>query len=108
MANVSKLISTRTVDSSLIEYWNNLIHDLLNNHVTNEVSISPVLAEKYKFDLDGLFANEFNIQEEYIYPIIRVNGYDSSNCYDGGKLKLLLLDTSVLTTYYRMYKRNKK
>lgn len=108
MANISRLIPINTNSEKLIEDWNNVIYDLLTNHVTNEVSISPVLAEKYRFDLEGLFLNEFNIQQEHIHPCIRVNGYDSSNSYDGGKLNFMIVDSNMLTTYYRMFTRKKK
>lgn len=108
MSNIGKSISSVNTNSELIEQWNNIVYDLISNHITNEIEISPVLAEKYKGDLYGLFTRELNITPELVHPYVRVNGYDSSDCYDGNKLTFSLLDNTVLNMYYRMFIRTKK
>lgn len=102
--NISEKINTNTViDSDLIGRWNGVIEILSDKHVVKTIDISPVLAEKYKFDLYGLFSNEISIPNEHIYPHIRVNGYDCSNSYDGKKLQLKILDSNIVTNYYKLF-----
>lgn len=104
MANISNNIKINKLsDIELINKWNLITDTLIKKHIVREIEISPVMADKYKFDLFGLFRNEINIPIEHIYPHIRVNGYDSSNCYDGGKLRLKIIDANIINNYYKLF-----
>lgn len=88
--------------SDLISRWNTTLHILKENHIANVAEITPVLAEKYRFDLAGLLMNEMNIPEKHVYPHIIINGYDSSYSYDGKKLRLSILSEHALDLYYKL------
>ena len=104
MGNMSNLINTKyKCTAELVKNWNGIIDILKLKHINRTVEISPSIAEKYRFDLYGLFKKELAVPEEQIYPHIRINGYYSSDQYDGGKLKLHLLDSTVLYNYYKLF-----
>ena len=100
-----EILVTGIISKTLIEKWNSIINTLSKYNVIDTIEITPVQAEVYKFDMEGLF-KELNIPIEFIYAHIRVNGYLTSNDYDGYKLKIDLLDTNVLKTYYDMFNAN--
>lgn len=88
-------------NAKLIQGWNNA--RLLLNDPDNWTmkEISPVEAKKYNFDLYGIFSNVLGIPEEYIYPNLIINGYDSYNNYDTKRLRFRILNTSVLNLFYK-------
>ena len=109
MGALSKYISLSNIRSEkMINSWNQSM-DLLKRVLgTTTKTITPQQAEKYKFDLDGLFYNEFQIPKELIYPNMKLNGYDASYCYDGKKLSFLIFDGQGLNDYYTAFKRSDK
>jgi len=92
----------QTIDKNLIIDWNTIITKLYNLHVSKSVTIQGTIAEKYRSDMYGLF-KYLGISDEYIYPHIRVNGYNSSREYDAMLLNIKILDISILNTYYEMF-----
>lgn len=88
--------------------WQRVKLILMRNHVVSVKETTPLYAEKYKFDLWGLFRDVFFIDTPYIYPHMICNGYDSSNIYNGNQLRFNILDNNILTTYYKLFKRNKQ
>lgn len=106
-ANLSNRINKDLVTtSSIIGSWNAVIASL-EDSVVNVVEIKPTIAEKYRFDMAGLFKEVFNMSENYIYPHIRINGYNSSDDYYGEKLNIIMLDYNKLDEYITQFKYNK-
>lgn len=96
------ILVTAVTTKTLIEKWNSIINTIADKHVLETIDITPVQAEVYRFDMEGLF-RELNVPPEFIYPHIRANGYMCSTDYDGYKLKIDMLDVNVLKTYYDMF-----
>lgn len=91
------------IDKDMIKKWNTVIPILKDKHVLSYEEIKPIYANKYKYDLVGLFKEVFNIPKEYIYPTIRVNGFDSLTDYDGNTLRFKRLDNVALGKYYQRF-----
>ena len=109
MGQLSKHIRTTNITSKfMIDSWNSAFEIIKRTVNTGPREITPQLAEMYKFDLEGLFRNEFGIPKEMIYPNIKLNGYDSSNCYDGKKLRFNLFHSDGLATYCSAFIRTEK
>ncbi len=97
--NISRKITSGYVQTSdAISYWESIIDVLKAKHITEVKEISPVLAEKYQFDMYGLF-QELGVPDSHIYPHIRVNDYASTNDYYGEKLRISMLDQYTLELY---------
>ena len=107
--NLAENIDTEAnaVGEDLIREWNNIKVLLQLHHISGIREITPLYAEKYKFDLWGLFRDTMYIPEIYIYPHIIVNDYDSSASYHGDKLRFAIIDNTVLQTYHKLFVRNK-
>ena len=101
--SVANDLSYSVTDRTLIAKWNSLKDILLTKHIVNEITISPVAAEKYRFDLYGLIRAELGIKENQIYPHMIVNGYTSSYDYNGELLRFKIISNDVLVKYYRMF-----
>ena len=109
MGGLTKAINTTNYTSEfMIKSWNQSLEILKIRIKTGIKEITPQLAEKYKFDLYGLFYNEFNIPKIMIYPNIRLNGYDSSYCYDGKRLRFRLFESSGLADYATAFAKAEK
>lgn len=93
-------------NKDLMIEWNRIKLLLMTKYVVTTKTITPLNAEKYRFDLWGLFRDIIQIPETYIYPHIICNGYDSSQCYDGGRLTFDILDNPTLMKYHRVFVRN--
>lgn len=103
---LTDLIPTETIlDNKLIEQWNSVIPLLEKQYVTGVTTIKGDMGYKYKGDLYGLFL-ELGINRELIYPYIKVNGYDSSDEYDGKLTQLKVLDSGMLSIIYNMFVNN--
>lgn len=102
----NKINTSSGLTKDLVNKWNSVIPILAAKYVQGIKEISPRTANVYRFDLYGLFLNVFLIPENYIYPHIRVNGYDSSNNYDGKKLRFIVLDPMRLSLYYNLFNKN--
>ena len=94
-----------TLDRSLVAKWNSIRDILRTSHISTELSVNTVAAERYKFDLYGLLRNELNIPTMQIYPHMIVNGYMSSYDYYGELLRFKIIDGNVLRQYYRLFTR---
>jgi len=109
MANTATRNLSNTIDLSdvmtetILIRWNNIIDALVSNHLEREVSIKPSIAAKYTFDMFGLFQNELGIPPELIYPHIRVNGYASSNDYEGVRTTIKLISSDIVLAYYKLF-----
>ena len=90
-------------NESVIEMWNNIIPMVRSNldYIPNEISIA--VAERYRFDLYGLFVNELKIPDEFIYPNFLINGYVSSDEFQGDKTKFLTANLVQLSKYLDVY-----
>lgn len=109
MGKLSEGINTTNYTSEfMIKSWNQSMEMLKIRLKTGTREITPQMAEKYKFDLFGLFYNEFRIPKVMIYPNIRLNGYDSSYCYDGKRLRFLLFESTGLSNYATAFARAEK
>lgn len=109
MKSISDKLSNKvTFENKLLGKWETIIPLLKEKHVTNTTDITARAAEAYVGDLIGLFKNELHIPEEYIYPHIRVNGYNSGYDYDSNKLTFKLIDNEVLGSYLRLFKNSIK
>jgi hypothetical protein len=105
--NLSRTINTGfTLTSEIVTYWESMIDVLKAKHTNGTKEITPVMAEKYQFDMYGLFL-ELGIPQSHIYPHIRVNGYASSNDYYGEKLRILILDPYILEQYISLFLQKK-
>lgn len=106
--NIGQKIETDNyvISKDLVIEWNRIKLLLQSKYVVTTKEITPVQAEKYKFDLFGLFRDVMRIPEQYIYPHIICNGYDSSQCYNGDKLRFDILDNPTLMKYHRVFVRN--
>lgn len=105
--SISNNINKSTVTEKHIYIkWNTLKHVLLTKHVATTTEITPVDAEKYKFDLYGLMRNVLGIPDNLVYPNMICNGYACSTHYSGELLRFKILDSAVLSTYYRLFMNN--
>ena len=79
-----------------VKMWNNFKY-LIDNEANYTIeSISNAIAEKYAYDLYGLFLNHFKIDRQYIYIHILVNGFTCSHEYDGEKTAFKLLNLQAV------------
>ena len=65
--------------------------------------ITVQMANMYRHDMHGLFLHGLLINEEYIYPHIRVNGYHSSHNYDAKLLRIIILKPDAVSRYYSVF-----
>lgn len=108
MGSLTKSISLSNDNSiNMINAWNQAMEILKITLATATKEITPQQAEKYKFDLEGLFYNEFRIPRGVIYPNMKLNGYDASYCYDGKKLRFKIFESGGLSKYYSAFIKNK-
>lgn len=79
-----------------VKMWNNFKY-LIDNEANYTIeTIENATAEKYAYDLYGLFLNFFKIDRKYIYVHMLVNGYTSSHDYDGEKLSFKILNLQAV------------
>lgn len=97
-----KIPTDNPIDYELINNWNTVIEELKTSSIHETITINGVTAEKYRADMEGLFRN-LGIIEKFIYPHIRVNGYNSSREFLGEKLNIKLLDNQQLEYYYQLF-----
>lgn len=92
----------------IYELWNSVAPILKLKYISTTKEITLAVAEKYRFDFEGLLKNEFRIHPEFIYPTILANDLKSSNDYDGRSRKVILLDDRILNQYYNIFTRTIK
>lgn len=104
-SDIGKQINTtkRVLDKELINKWDNIKLILKYKYVTGVKECNSLEAEKYKFDLWGLFRNVFRIEEHLIYPHIIVNDFNSWTDYNGNQILFKMLDNGVLSKYYMLF-----
>lgn len=68
---------------------------LRNNASTNILSIDPMNAYKYEFDLFGLLLLH-NVPKHLHWVTMRVNNYSSPNDFDRTRLTLLVPDGNIV------------
>lgn len=112
MASVTKLSdqinnTPYTLDKYWVKKWNSIKPILKYKYVAAVNEVTPLYAEKYKHDLYGLFKIYFGISDQYVYPHIIVNDFDSSYDYNGNKLRFRMLDNSKLNYYISLFKKNR-
>lgn len=109
MKSLSEKIDTKTIkDKYIYQMWNSIASILKYKYIVNEKTIEPAVADKYKFDFEGLLINELKIHKEFAYPTMLVNGYSSSYNYNGDNTKILIVDDSIMFDYLSMFARNLK
>lgn len=108
---MNKLTSKIPLDSMVLtkEYYNDWINvqDLLPDMISNIAEIPPAKVQKYRFDMEGLFKEFFNMDTKYIFPHILVNGYLSSSDFNCERLRFNMLNTSMLDEYELFFRRKK-
>ena len=90
----------------IMKEWQRVKPILELNYIVSEKEVTPLYAEKYKFDLYGLFRDILLIDKTFIYPHIIVNGFNSSVDYDGSRLRFSIIAPMVLVKYHRLFARN--
>lgn len=103
-----KTIKPNGLDEELVKMWNTIAPILSIKYVSGVKEITPQAANMYRYDLYGIFKNIIMVPEEYIYPHIRANGYDSSYNYDSKRLRFLLIDSNILSRYLALFKRRNR
>ena len=107
MKKLSNKIDINTIkEKELFQMWNSIAPILKFKYIVDERSVDGAIANKYKFDFEGLLINEFKIHKEFIYPTILVNGYSSSTDYNGETKRILIIDDKIMYDYLRMFIRN--
>lgn len=96
----------KVIDDALLNNWNNVIDILFTKHIVKTTTVDGNLGYKYRGDLYGLFL-ELELPTEYIYPHMRVNGYNDSSDYDGTQIAFFVIDDAALRNYYKMFTRKK-
>ena len=84
--------------------WDRVTELIKKKNINGVKSIVLSEAEKYKYDMDGLFTY-LGVPKEYLYIHIRVNGYISSRCYDSNQTVFDMIDLSKMNSYKKMFKR---
>jgi len=87
---------------NIILNWENVIPKITDDDLLGTIKLEGVEAKKYMFDLEGFLITR-NIVKEFIYPIIRINGFYSSTDYDGKDIELKIIDAGILTKYYTLF-----
>lgn len=106
MSKLHELIDTSSkLDVTMVNNWNTVIPILKTKYLSTVHEITPVQAEMYRNDLYGLFKHVIGVQDKFIYPHIRVNGYDTSWNYDSKKLNFALISGEALDKYYTRFKK---
>jgi len=90
------------INADMINKWNSVVEDMLTYNITTENILTGVIAEKYRYDMEGLL-EYLGIDIKFRYPTMRVNGYNSSREYTGDKLVIKIIDNRVLAYYYEMF-----
>lgn len=103
--NIADTITSNGMTEDMLKKYNSIISVMRETYAVGKVSVTPAMAEKYKGDMYGLFKNEFSIAETDIYLHIRINGYLSSDDYNGELLELQILDNSQLLIYRSLFKK---
>ena len=99
-----KIDNNKHLSAEMIKNWENTIPHLAKpENIAGMREITPQMADMYKHDMFGLFLHGLLINEEYIYPHIRVNGYHSSHNYDSKRLRLLIIKPEVVAKYYNVF-----
>lgn len=89
ITNIAKSIdytATSTAFKKLIEDHLSL---LLNDKSNTLISLEPQEIAKYRGDLYGLLTSK-SVAPILFYPIMRVNGYSSSNQFEADRFQLIL------------------
>lgn len=103
IVSVAELIDHNgDLSATLVHKWNSVIEELKTYDIVNTIDISGVIAEKYRYDMEGLLIY-LNVNRRYIYPTMRVNGFNSSREYDGSVLSIKILDNKTLFYYFEMF-----
>ncbi|EPU3828895.1 hypothetical protein ACVWU4_000875 [Campylobacter coli] len=102
----SSLTESEYISKDIILKWNSIVPVIERTTTLKDVTIDIKDANLYTHNLEGLLRDKFNINKEFVYPTIRINGYDCSEQYDGRALSFKLIDPYTLEKYYRIIKRN--
>ena len=98
--NISKKLQTSVkLDSLFLSRMYMMIPYFMKESNHRIVTIEPVIAGKYRFDLEGLLRYEFNVDREFIPMTIILNGYTCSTDYKGDKLTLRIHKQGELASY---------
>lgn len=105
MALVDKLILPDSVvlDPNFYVLMDSHVDFFRKHPNTQAIAIPGQQAEKYRGDFTGLLDSQ-SIDKKYHYLIMRVNGWSSSQEYDGATLSFLLPDTTLMARVIMTYK----
>jgi len=90
-------------------YYSNPYFVMIESHLTyikslssnQTTAISKQQNDKYEGDFYGLL-NELNIEKQYHYPTMRINGYDNSNDFLGDREFILIPDFQEINLLTRI------
>ena len=102
---VEDLNNIKLSQADINKLWDNAIDDLVTK-LGKPITVGPVVAASYRYDLHGLFIS-LGLLPYQIYPHIRINGYNSSRCYNGDKTTFVTIDEEFLNNLYKTFLRNK-
>lgn len=105
MTSLYKKINTsKHLSTEMIKNWETVIPHLAKpENLAGYREITVQMADMYKHDMFGLFVHGLLINEEYVYPHIRVNGYHSSHNYDSKRLRIIVIKPDVVARYYNVF-----
>ena len=95
----NKIDTEFTIDRKMLTAEMMALADVLENSQMRTVFVEPAIADKYRFDFEGLITLEFNVPRVLIPLTLYINGLTSSTQYDGSMLAIRIVDESELSDY---------
>ena len=95
----NKIDTEFTIDRKMLTAEMMALADDLENSQMRTVFVEPAIADKYRFDFEGLITLEFNVPRVLIPLTLYINGLTSSTQYDGSMLAIRIVDESELSDY---------
>ena len=100
--NTDKLLSF-----NLQNFWETIINKRDFNASYDTLTLEQGLSNTFVCNFYGLLSNEYNIPQAFLYPNLRLNGFNSSTEYDG-RPTIKIYDAVILDKYYDLYKIEEK
>lgn len=95
----NKIDTEFSIDRKMLTAEMMALADVLEHSQMRTVFVEPAIADKYRFDFEGLVTLEFNVPRVLIPLTLYINGLTSSTQYDGSMLAIRIVDESELSDY---------